>query len=121
MERTPQGYRDGRGELVVVVDCSDLERAAGFWAEVLGYTDTGGGDSTYRTLVPRDGVGVEVLLQRVETSRAHPEFLARCGVYLKLAGENAHGAGKKVAAALMEIPSVARDKTLSRTLKKLIG
>jgi Glyoxalase-like domain len=26
------------GELVVVIDCSDLGRSAGFWAAVLGYT-----------------------------------------------------------------------------------
>ncbi|HZI11959.1 MAG TPA: HEAT repeat domain-containing protein [Myxococcus sp.] len=63
----------------------------------------------------------EVLLQRVEASREHPEFLERCGVYLKLAGENTHGAGKKVAAALQAIPAVAGDKTLSRAVKKALG
>ena len=26
-----------RGELVVVIDCSDLDRSAEFWAGVLGY------------------------------------------------------------------------------------
>ena len=65
MERTSQGYHDGRGELAIVVDCSDLERAARFWADVLGYIDTGEGGSTYRVLLPRGAVGVEVLLQRV--------------------------------------------------------
>jgi hypothetical protein len=63
----------------------------------------------------------ELLLQRVEASREHPEFLERCGVYLKLAGENTHGAGKKVAAALQAIPAVAGDKTLSRAVKKALG
>jgi HEAT repeat protein len=63
----------------------------------------------------------ETLLARVEASREHPEFLERCGVYLKLAGENAHGAGKKVAAALQAIPAVAGDKTLSRAVKKALG
>lgn len=69
---------------------------------------------------PADAL-TEVLLQRVEASRTHPEFLARCGVYLKLAGENAHGAGKSVATALLAIPEVAADKALSRVAKKVLG
>ena len=39
MRRKPQQYQ--RGELVVVIDCSDLGRAADFWAEVLGYVREG--------------------------------------------------------------------------------
>jgi catechol 2,3-dioxygenase-like lactoylglutathione lyase family enzyme len=31
----PQRYRNG--ELVIVIDCSDLERSARFWAGVLGF------------------------------------------------------------------------------------
>ena len=31
----PQPYPNG--ELVVVIDCSDLDRSALFWAAVLGY------------------------------------------------------------------------------------
>ena len=59
----PQPY--GNGELVIVVDCSDLDRSAQFWAAVLGYTagyPTGG---SYRSLTPDSGVGIDVLLQRV--------------------------------------------------------
>jgi len=58
----PQSYPNG--ELVIVVDCSDLERSARFWCGVLGYTasPTSG---LYRTLTPESGVGIEVLLQRV--------------------------------------------------------
>jgi predicted enzyme related to lactoylglutathione lyase len=69
VSRTRQRYGDGRGELVIVVDCSDLERSARFWTEVLGYVNTGGGSSTYQTLLPADGHGVEVLLQRVSDDK----------------------------------------------------
>jgi predicted enzyme related to lactoylglutathione lyase len=59
----PQPYRNG--ELVIVVDCSDLDRSAQFWAAVLGYTagDLTGGP--YRSLTPVSGAGIDVLLQRV--------------------------------------------------------
>jgi len=59
----PQPYP--HGELVLVIDCSDLDRSAEFWAAVLGYTAghvTGG---PYRALTPASGAGIEVLLQRV--------------------------------------------------------
>ena len=52
------------GDLVVVVDCEDLERAARFWAGMLGYLDEGQTGGLYRTLRPADGPGGEVLLQR---------------------------------------------------------
>jgi predicted enzyme related to lactoylglutathione lyase len=51
------------------VDCSDLERSAGFWTQVLGYRDAGG-SARYRTLLPSDGDGLEVLLQRVPDAKA---------------------------------------------------
>ena len=70
----PQPYRNG--ELVIVVDCSDLDRSAQFWAAVLGYTagDLTGGP--YRSLTPVSGAGIDVLLQRVpdvkrEKNRLH--------------------------------------------------
>jgi hypothetical protein len=69
---------------------------------------------------PADALAEE-LLNRVKASREHPEFLARCAVYLKLAAENAHGAGKPVAQVLLGVPEVAADKALSRTAKKLLG
>lgn len=58
----PQPYPNG--ELVIVVDCSDLERSARFWCGVLGYT-AGPASGLYRALAPETGVGIEVLLQRV--------------------------------------------------------
>jgi predicted enzyme related to lactoylglutathione lyase len=61
--RKPQTYQ--RGELVVVIDCSDLARSTDFWAQVLGYVCEGPAVGTYQGLIPADGQGVEVLLQRV--------------------------------------------------------
>ena len=56
MRREPHPYL--RGELVVVIDCSDLARSAEFWAGVLGYA--------------RDGVAIvdqdEVTLTAIEDS-----------------------------------------------------
>jgi predicted enzyme related to lactoylglutathione lyase len=51
--------------LVVVVDCADLERSAAFWSGVLGYRARPSSPGRYRQLLPADGNGVEVLLQRV--------------------------------------------------------
>jgi predicted enzyme related to lactoylglutathione lyase len=59
----PQPYL--RGHLVVVIDCGDLDRAAQFWTSVLGYARSGGPSGPYQALVPSDGQGVEILLQRV--------------------------------------------------------
>jgi predicted enzyme related to lactoylglutathione lyase len=53
-----------RGHLVVVIDCADLERAARFWAAALGYADQGAAGTTYRSVLPADGPGAEILLQR---------------------------------------------------------
>lgn len=65
-----------RGELVVVLDCAELERAAAFWTTVLGYRREGDGGGIYLSLVPQDGRGVELLLQRTgdrtsEKNRMH--------------------------------------------------
>ncbi len=54
------------GHLVVVVDCADLERAARFWAAALGYADQGPAGDKYRSVLPEDGPGVEILLQRTD-------------------------------------------------------
>jgi predicted enzyme related to lactoylglutathione lyase len=53
-----------RGELVLVLDCADLERAADFWTTVLGHRREAYGGGPYLSLVPADGAGVELLLQR---------------------------------------------------------
>ncbi len=58
-----------RGELVVVVDCADLERAARFWTGALGYVTEGSAGGPYQTLLSADGFGVEVLLQRTADAK----------------------------------------------------
>lgn len=57
------------GQLVVVIDCADLDRAARFWSSVLGYRDGGPSNGQYRTLTPFGGPGVEVLLQRTADAK----------------------------------------------------
>jgi len=59
----PQPYP--HGELVVVIDCSDLDRSAAFWSAVLGYTVGQSVTGPYRSLAPESGAGIDVLLQRV--------------------------------------------------------
>jgi catechol 2,3-dioxygenase-like lactoylglutathione lyase family enzyme len=63
MHHTPHPYL--RGELVVVIDCADLHRAAEFWTGVLGYVREGPALGQYLGLVPPDGQGAEILLQQV--------------------------------------------------------
>ena len=62
-----QRYRGG--ELVVVVDCADLDRASAFWGAALGYTARVSPHTVYRTLLPPDGQGIEILLQRVPETK----------------------------------------------------
>lgn len=66
--RRPARY-GGRADtvLAVVLDCADLDQAAAFWCPALGYvgprrTEP---DERYRRLLPADGDGIELLLQRV--------------------------------------------------------
>jgi predicted enzyme related to lactoylglutathione lyase len=63
------GQRYRGGELVVVVDCADLDRSARFWGGVLGYTARVSPHTVYRTLLPPDGRGIEILLQRVPEAK----------------------------------------------------
>jgi predicted enzyme related to lactoylglutathione lyase len=63
MPHKPHTYL--RGELAVVIDCSDLGRAADFWTSVLGYVREPSGSDLYQSLMPADGEGAEILLQRV--------------------------------------------------------
>jgi predicted enzyme related to lactoylglutathione lyase len=63
MRRKPHPYL--RGELVVVIDCSSLDRSAQFWTGVLGYARDGVAAGHYQSLLPADGEGAEVLLQQV--------------------------------------------------------
>ena len=63
MSHNHQSYL--RGHLVVVIDCGDLDRSAHFWSSVLGYARAAPPSGPYQGLVPADGQGVEILLQRV--------------------------------------------------------
>lgn len=54
------------GEFVLVIDCSDLERSATFWCEVLGYRRDGPAVGQYQGLLPSNGHGIQLLLQRVD-------------------------------------------------------
>jgi catechol 2,3-dioxygenase-like lactoylglutathione lyase family enzyme len=54
------------GEMVLVIDCSDLERSAAFWCEALGYQRDGPPVGQYLGLLPMQGAGLQLLLQRVE-------------------------------------------------------
>jgi predicted enzyme related to lactoylglutathione lyase len=67
MSRIPHPYL--HGELVVVIDCADLARAARFWTAVLGYVEAGPNTGPYQTLLPADGHGIEVLLQRTADAK----------------------------------------------------
>lgn len=80
MIRMPHPYL--RGDLVVVIDCRDLERSARFWSQALGYEREGGTTGTYHSLVPADGHGVDVLLQRTsdhkrDKNRVHLDLRTR--------------------------------------------
>jgi predicted enzyme related to lactoylglutathione lyase len=53
----------------LVLDCSDPERLAGFWAEALDYVNVGAA-GVYVALYPRDRSGPKLLLQRVTEQKA---------------------------------------------------
>ena len=70
----PQPYP--HGELLIVIDCADLDRSAAFWSAVLGYTASPAATGPYRSLEPESGAGSDMLLQRVpdvkgEKNRLH--------------------------------------------------
>lgn len=70
--RRPATYGVGRGGvLAIVLDCADLRRAAAFWRPALGYRFEAApaGDARYLTLLPEDGDGIELLLQRVPEAK----------------------------------------------------
>jgi predicted enzyme related to lactoylglutathione lyase len=67
MHREPHRYL--RGELVIVLDCRDLQRSAAFWTGVLGYLTAGSGAGPYLSLIPASGVGLEILLQQVTDTK----------------------------------------------------
>jgi predicted enzyme related to lactoylglutathione lyase len=63
----------GRSDVVlaVVLDCADLARSGAFWCGALGYIAEPLSPGRYRRLLPADGNGVELLLQRVPEPKAH--------------------------------------------------
>ena len=63
----PQRYP--HGELVVVIDCADLDRSERFWAGALGYAAANPESRHYRSLVPARGPGIEILLQQVDEAK----------------------------------------------------
>jgi predicted enzyme related to lactoylglutathione lyase len=54
----------------MVLDCADLERSAAFWCGALGYRVDPSPSERYRQLLPADGNGIELLLQRVPEPKA---------------------------------------------------
>ncbi len=70
MQRRPARYGDSEDtELVIVLDCVDLDRASAFWCGALGYVgpppEWQSGSGSYRQFLPADGDGIELLLQQV--------------------------------------------------------
>jgi predicted enzyme related to lactoylglutathione lyase len=53
----------------LVLDCSDPEALAAFWGPALGYTNVGSAGS-YVMLLPAEGDGPQLLLQRVIEAKA---------------------------------------------------
>jgi predicted enzyme related to lactoylglutathione lyase len=53
----------------LVLDCSDPDELASFWGPALGYTNLGSAGS-YVMLVPTDGRGPQLLLQKVPEPKA---------------------------------------------------
>jgi predicted enzyme related to lactoylglutathione lyase len=70
MTEGPARYGGRRDvELVVVLDCADLDRSARFWCGVLGYVAEPSSPGRYQQLLPADGNGVELLLQHVPETK----------------------------------------------------
>ncbi|WP_328291534.1 VOC family protein [Kineococcus sp. NBC_00420] len=86
--------RYSHGELIVVLDTSDLDRAADFWTTVLGYHRDGYGGGAYLSLVPSGGQGVELLLQRTGDQKSDKNR-----VHLDLRTEDLDGEVARVEAA----------------------
>jgi catechol 2,3-dioxygenase-like lactoylglutathione lyase family enzyme len=63
------------GEMVLVIDCSDLERSAAFWCDALGYRREDSPEGPYLGLFPAEGAGLQLLLQRVEDPKANKNRL----------------------------------------------
>jgi|GEM_PF-6777944 len=53
MTSEPASYR--HGDLLLVIDCADLDRSAAFWAAALGYVRERANGERYRSLLPATG------------------------------------------------------------------
>ena len=58
------------GTLVIVLDCSNLERSATFWCAALGYRRPFPQSGPYLSLVPGTDHGTELLLQQVPETKS---------------------------------------------------
>jgi predicted enzyme related to lactoylglutathione lyase len=58
-----------RGELVLVLDCVDLDLVADFWTSALGYSRASRIHEPYLSLLPDSGHGPKLLLQRVPEAK----------------------------------------------------
>ena len=67
MRREPSRYP--QGEMVMVIDCAQLDRSAEFWTAVLGYARDGVATGRYQSLLPAHGQGAEILLQQVPEAK----------------------------------------------------
>lgn len=56
----------------IVIRVSDLDRQIEFWSQALGYLPREGGSDDFALLRPRDGVGPNVSLDRVESTAQIP-------------------------------------------------
>jgi len=68
MRRRPARYGGSKdAELVIVLDCAELDRASDFWCAALRYVGPPPEwrSGSYRQLLPADGDGIELLLQQV--------------------------------------------------------
>ena len=56
-------------EIQINVDCADLDRMDGFYAEALDYVPHGSSGATYRSIVPAAGAGPKLVFQKVPESK----------------------------------------------------
>ena len=105
MPRRPIRYGTSGGVLAIAIDCADLRRAAEFWAAALGYVPVGEPNGPYQVLLPADGEGIELLLQRVPDGKT-----AKSRMHLDLRTKDLNGEVARImalgAAQLTEEPVV---------------
>jgi len=68
MSREP--HSSLRGELVIVIDCSQVDRSAEFWTGTRDYARDSTATGRYQSLLSAEGTGAEILLRQVRTVSA---------------------------------------------------